>query len=335
MEILPFEDPVVALELDGEAIWDALEQSLSTWPAQEGRFPVISGFRVSWDSRRPQGQRVLGVWLLQEPTGSMSTSASPTPVPSANASMMSLRSIEATNSGTATPAYALVDDQPIERTQGGQKYRIITREYMAQGHDGFLAMKGKRYLVDDESGQLMSQLVRKYLLGCRYVNRMSRMLDVSTIECLHPQTQSVISKEKARREHYDRHKHSHPHHSHHSHSQSHSRSRSKTPHRVPIDAQTTSLRERSPSPSVVHKWRHAAKRVLRWSRAHYRDNIHITGREHMSPVDHFDGSSLRKRPTEQTNVGACEAEANVKEDEEDLAVIHPVVDGRLKDEGKN
>lgn len=36
LEILPFEDPVVALELDGEAIWDALEQSLSTWPAQEG-----------------------------------------------------------------------------------------------------------------------------------------------------------------------------------------------------------------------------------------------------------------------------------------------------------
>ena len=36
LEILPFEDPIVALELDGEAIWDALEQSLSTWPAQEG-----------------------------------------------------------------------------------------------------------------------------------------------------------------------------------------------------------------------------------------------------------------------------------------------------------
>lgn len=36
LEILPFEDPVVVLELDGETIWDALEASLSTWPAQEG-----------------------------------------------------------------------------------------------------------------------------------------------------------------------------------------------------------------------------------------------------------------------------------------------------------
>lgn len=36
LEILPFEDPIVVLELDGESIWAALEASLSTWPAQEG-----------------------------------------------------------------------------------------------------------------------------------------------------------------------------------------------------------------------------------------------------------------------------------------------------------
>ena len=36
MEILPFEDPIIVLELDGEALWAALEASLETWPAQEG-----------------------------------------------------------------------------------------------------------------------------------------------------------------------------------------------------------------------------------------------------------------------------------------------------------
>lgn len=36
MEILPFEDSIVALELDGQTIWDALEAGLATWPAQEG-----------------------------------------------------------------------------------------------------------------------------------------------------------------------------------------------------------------------------------------------------------------------------------------------------------
>lgn len=36
LEILPFEDPIVVIEMDGIAIWDALENSLGKWPAQEG-----------------------------------------------------------------------------------------------------------------------------------------------------------------------------------------------------------------------------------------------------------------------------------------------------------
>ena len=36
MEILPFDDPLVVLELDGETIWAALEAGLTPWPAQEG-----------------------------------------------------------------------------------------------------------------------------------------------------------------------------------------------------------------------------------------------------------------------------------------------------------
>lgn len=157
------------------------------------------------------------------------------------------------------------------------------------------------------------------------------MSDISAIECLDPQTHSVISKEKARREDYDR-----RHHAHHGHPgtahESPSRSRSKTPHHLSVNTPPAS-RERSPSPSVVYRWKHAARRALRWSRAHYRDNIHITGREHMSPVDHFDGSSLRKQQAKAME--DAQKEAKEKEDEEDLAVIHPIVDGRLKDEGRN
>lgn len=36
LEILPFDDPIIVLELDGKAIWDALEAGFETWPAQEG-----------------------------------------------------------------------------------------------------------------------------------------------------------------------------------------------------------------------------------------------------------------------------------------------------------
>ena len=71
--------------------------------------------------------------------------------------------LQAASTGQSTPQ--LVDGDPIPRVKGGRMYRIITREYMAQGHDGFIALKGNKYLVDDESGQMMSSIVRKYLLG--------------------------------------------------------------------------------------------------------------------------------------------------------------------------
>lgn len=42
LEILPFEDPLVVIELDGESIWAALEAGLETWPSQEGyMFPNL------------------------------------------------------------------------------------------------------------------------------------------------------------------------------------------------------------------------------------------------------------------------------------------------------
>lgn len=124
------------------------------------RFPVISGFRVSWDSRRPAGQRVLGIWLVQEPSASRamspfhSRSSSPAPKSPASLSQPERRGSSDSH-----------DIEKVKRKKGGKKYRIVTREYMAQGHDGFDALKGHRYLVDDESGQLMSTIVRKYLLG--------------------------------------------------------------------------------------------------------------------------------------------------------------------------
>ncbi|GBE86672.1 Metallo-dependent phosphatase [Sparassis crispa] len=290
MEILPFEDPVVVLELDGQTIWEALESSLATWPAQEGRFPVISGFRVSWDSRRPPGQRVLGVWLVQETSGSMT----PTPVPSASSSMTSLQSLP---SGATSSAVSLIDGDPIPRERGGRQYRIVSREYMAQGHDGFLMLKGRRYLVDDESGQLMSSIVRKYLLGARYVNRMARLANHTEVPHLHPDTADLISREKVRREHYAR---------------------------------------RAKPPTRIDKLRNKVRLVataLRWSRAHYRDHINISAREHMSGVDCINGEVMRAATSLDSRVQEV-TQDDEKTGDEDLVVIHPIVDGRLADEGR-
>ena len=73
--------------------------------------------------------------------------------------------LQTTVNSMGQPSSGLVDGEPIKRVKGGRMYKIVTREYMAQGHDGFLPLKGQKYLVDDESGQLMSAIVRKYLLG--------------------------------------------------------------------------------------------------------------------------------------------------------------------------
>lgn len=85
---------------------------------------------------------------------------------------------------------------------------------------------------------------------------------------------------------------------------------------------------------VVSRWRDAMHLAVRWSRAHYKDAIHVTTKEHMSDVDCFDGS--KARASKIIDKGGKEAEDELHSyGEEDLAVIHPVIDGRLKDEGRS
>jgi len=36
---------------------------------------------------------------------------------------------------------------------------------MAEGYDGFEAFKGRKFIIDDENGQIMSSIIRSFLLG--------------------------------------------------------------------------------------------------------------------------------------------------------------------------
>ncbi|OJA10884.1 hypothetical protein AZE42_11072, partial [Rhizopogon vesiculosus] len=65
---------------------------------------------------------------------------------------------------------------------------------------------------------------------------------------------------------------------------------------------------------IAAKWKRAATGALNQarSRAHYRDHTNVAARESMDSVDCFDRA---------TGDG---------DDEEDLPVIHPIVDGRIK-----
>jgi 5'-nucleotidase len=100
----------------------------------------VSGFRVTWDSSRPKGQRVVSICLALDQNDN-------------------------DRDGGPKQEPAGLDGASVERQRGGRMYKVVTREYMAEGHDGYGALKGCKYLIDDENGKLMSTLVRQYLLG--------------------------------------------------------------------------------------------------------------------------------------------------------------------------
>lgn len=133
--------------------------------------------------------------------------------------------------------------------------------------------------------------------GCQYVARLSRMSRLNAFNplsfLLHGETEHVIRREKARIEKYQK---------------------------------ISSLK------GAASKWRHAAHLALRWSRAHYKDHIYVTEREHMSGVDCFDGAGARRGTTKRQ---AAVGEEKGEEERQDLVTIHPIVDGRLHDEGRN
>ncbi|KAG9051069.1 hypothetical protein FS837_012576 [Tulasnella sp. UAMH 9824] len=176
MEILPFEDPIVVIAVDGATLYTALESALSTWPAQEGRFPIVAGFRVEWDSRRPPHQRIIGIWeeRIENESGAESDSDDAASIHSEH------------SSGTSTPVqkHKACKGDPVSREPGGKLYKVVTRDYMATGHDGYEVLKDCKYVsgIDDEHGQIMSAIVRKYLLGSQYVNRLKALAAIRKAE---------------------------------------------------------------------------------------------------------------------------------------------------------
>lgn len=95
---------------------------------------------MTWDSRKPPGQRILNIAVQVQ------------------------KRIDEHKSGDSTPNL-LIEYEEVKRERGGRKFVVVTREYMAEGHDGFDCLKNQKMIIDDEQGQMMSTIVRKYLLG--------------------------------------------------------------------------------------------------------------------------------------------------------------------------
>ncbi|KAK5100139.1 hypothetical protein LTR70_003331 [Exophiala xenobiotica] len=136
MNCFPFEDPCVVILAPGQAILDALENGVSTYPALEGRFPQVSNITFTFDPSLPPGKRI--------------------PNPTKN----------------ITIAGQSLDLQ--------KKYKLVTRDYMARGKDGFdsLLVKSEggelEEIVSEENGMLLSMLLRQYFMSLKTLGRWSK-----------------------------------------------------------------------------------------------------------------------------------------------------------------
>ena len=132
----PFEDPCVVILAPGQAILDALENGVSTYPALEGRFPQVSNITFTFDPSLPPSKRI--------------------PNPTKNIT---------------------IAGQPLDLQK---KYKLVTRDYMARGKDGFdsLLVKSEggelEEIVSEENGMLLSMLLRQYFMSLKTLGRWSK-----------------------------------------------------------------------------------------------------------------------------------------------------------------
>ncbi|KAI9054242.1 hypothetical protein LZ554_001410 [Drepanopeziza brunnea f. sp. 'monogermtubi'] len=67
MNCFPFEDPCVVIKVSGKAILEALENSVSLYPALEGRFPQVSNIEFEFDPSKPADSRVQWIRIGGQP----------------------------------------------------------------------------------------------------------------------------------------------------------------------------------------------------------------------------------------------------------------------------
>ncbi|KAJ3576504.1 hypothetical protein NP233_g387 [Leucocoprinus birnbaumii] len=144
MDLLPQPDPMVVIEVTASHLfWRHGERTF--FLIEASAFPVISGFRVLWDSSRPVGQRVLRIWLLEDSKG---LGKGGTPV--------------------------LVDKEEVLRTST-RKYVLMVPEYLSTGGDGYVHLASvDKTIISAEAGQSRFALIRTFLLGAQMLNKQLR-----------------------------------------------------------------------------------------------------------------------------------------------------------------
>jgi 5'-nucleotidase len=71
LEVLPFGNLMATFGLKGSDMWAALENGVSGYEEQEGRFPQVGGLKYTFDPTKPVGSRIISV-EVKNPDGSYS-----------------------------------------------------------------------------------------------------------------------------------------------------------------------------------------------------------------------------------------------------------------------
>ncbi|KAI9286286.1 Metallo-dependent phosphatase-like protein [Umbelopsis sp. AD052] len=168
LDIFPYEDPVVVIKVTGQQLWDALENSVSEYPKQEGRFPQLAGIRIEWNPSAEPNKRLRKVHMVvhskQGVADYLESSRSSSPF-----------DYEPAPIRPNQERYNLENMVPLDLQKD---YYVATRAYMADGYDGFHSLNNgaKNVLIDDEQGLIISTLYRKFFLGLKYVNALQDTL---------------------------------------------------------------------------------------------------------------------------------------------------------------
>ncbi|KAJ2048647.1 hypothetical protein H4S04_003706 [Coemansia sp. S16] len=195
MEIFPFEDPVVVVKLTGDQIRRALENGVSKWPAQEGRFPQVSGIRFEFDSDREPGDRVTSIVITAAAKAAAKRSLeSEFSTPQSGRVRASTKSRTSMHRAALENAAEVISGQQSQRRNsdtsldsefdaesdyGGEEdelldmtatYVVATRDYMYRGHDGYDALNEGELIVDEENGISFSDLYRRFFHGLAVTN---------------------------------------------------------------------------------------------------------------------------------------------------------------------
>lgn len=123
IDILPFPNTVVMVEVEGATILEALENGVSNVDAGDGRFPQVSGMAYTWD---PDGQA-----REVDDDGNVVTEGE--------------RIVEVT-----------IDGEPLEEDA---TYTLATNDFMLGGGDGYGMLADGEVLVSPDEGALLSEVV--------------------------------------------------------------------------------------------------------------------------------------------------------------------------------